>query len=136
MIRSMRVVALVLGLAISTEATAGFATFFGSSSSGTGTIEGQSFSWSATDSLINAPGSGGSSSLGWGRSGDPTSQGLDFDIVIDFPEAWHFNQIRFGSLNHRAGLSKFSVSMLDELGNVIDTSALTAATTSGFAAAP
>jgi hypothetical protein len=117
-------------------ATAGIVTFFGDGSTGTGLEGSSSFVWTATPGDLNPRPVIGANQLDWGIGGDPTSTGLNFDIVMTFPVPWHFNFITFGSLNTLASQSEFSVQLFDATNTAIDISSLTASTTSGFGSSP
>ncbi|MEZ6059979.1 MAG: hypothetical protein R3C19_06430 [Planctomycetaceae bacterium] len=133
-------------LLFSSVANGGLVSFSDGSSSGTGTVDGRIFTWTAVPDGSNADvvnpvrevlGDGSTRSLDWGIGGDVSvASSRDFTITMTLPESWQFNAVSFTGLNEVADRSIFSVQMFDASGEAIDLSSLTADTTSGFGSDP
>jgi len=122
---------LLSGIAAQAEAT--MATFFGDGPTGTGEVFGSEFNWEASPNLINPVAAGGEDFLSWGEAGNPNSRGLDFDIVLTFPEPWSVAAVTFGGLNNIVGGSDFSIQMFDISDTPIDLSQLDDVSRNGLA---
>ena len=96
-----------------TAVNADIVSFTGDNTSGTGSVDGTTFAWSATPGLVNDATS--SEILRWGLIGNPSSTGFDFTITMIFPNDWIFKEIEFSGLNTDQGHSSFKVQMLDSL---------------------
>jgi len=129
-----------LGLSLCSASFGAPVTFFGTTNgSGTGQVSGQTLTWTASPNAahqVNPPGTDGRDRLDWGESGNPDSNGFNFDLTMSFPAVWTFESIEFSSLNIGAGDNQFAAQLLDGHGDAIAASALAPNSTSGHGASP
>ena len=108
--------------------------FSGDSSSGIGSVGDNEFTWSASSSVINPLQN--SIDFGWGEISNPSSNGFNLTITMDFASPWTFNAIQFEALNTQTNDSVFSLQLFDQSLNSINTSSAISSSTNGLLSSP